>query len=103
MSNHGWEGWASSDGQRVQVRRILEPGIRNFYTLAVALGKASATILSSINRGGRAEQWIKEGKNAVKWTKLSCRTFKDNQTRLQLFALAYNLPTFCVGWPCPVM
>jgi len=27
----------------------------------------------------------------VKWTKLSCRTFKDNQARLQLFALAYNL------------
>ena len=41
-----------------------------------------------------AEQWIKEGKNAVKWTKLSCRTFKDNQTRLQLFALAYNLANF---------
>jgi len=35
-----------------------------------------------------------EGKNAVKWTKLSCRTFKDNQTRLQLFALAYNLANF---------
>ncbi len=43
---------------------------------------------------GTAEQWIKEGKNAVKWTKLSCRTFKDNQTRLQLFALAYNLANF---------
>ena len=37
---------------------------------------------------------LKEGKNAVKWTKLSCRTFKDNQTRLQLFALAYNLASF---------
>jgi len=43
---------------------------------------------------GTAEQWIKEGKNAVKWTKLSYRTFKDNQTRLQLFALAYNLGNF---------
>jgi len=30
----------------------------------------------------------------VKWTKLSCRTFKDNQARLQLFALAYNLANF---------
>ena len=46
------------------------------------------------NGRGTAEQWIKEGKNAVKWTKLSCRTFKDNQTRLQLFALAYNLANF---------
>ncbi len=41
-----------------------------------------------------AEQWIKEGKNAVKWTKLSCHDFVDNQVRLQLFALAYNLGNF---------
>jgi hypothetical protein len=27
----------------------------------------------------------------VKWTKLSCRRFKDNAARLQLFALVYNL------------
>jgi hypothetical protein len=32
--------------------------------------------------------------NAVKWTRLSCREFKDNQVRLQLFALAYNLGNF---------
>jgi hypothetical protein len=43
------------------------------------------------NARGTAEQWIKEGKHAVKWTKRSCRRFKDNATRLQLFALAYNL------------
>ena len=41
-----------------------------------------------------AEQWIKEGKNAVKWTRLSCHDFADNQVRLQLFALAYNLGNF---------
>src|SRR3954468_9584915 len=46
------------------------------------------------NGRGTAEQWIKEGKNAVKWTKLSCRRFKDNAARLQLFALAYNLANF---------
>jgi hypothetical protein len=45
-------------------------------------------------RRGTAEQWIKEGKNAAKWTKLSCRRFKDNAARLQLFALAYNLANF---------
>jgi hypothetical protein len=38
------------------------------------------------NRRGTAEPWLKEGKNAVKWTKLSCRRFKDNAARLQLFA-----------------
>ena len=40
------------------------------------------------------QSWLKEGKNAVKWTELSCWTFKDNQTRLQLFALVYNLGNF---------
>ena len=27
----------------------------------------------------------------MQWTKLSCRRFKDNEARLYLFALAYNL------------
>jgi hypothetical protein len=54
----------------------------------------SKRVVRFYNGRGTAEQWIKEGKNAVKWTKLSCRTFKDNQTRLQLFALAYSLANF---------
>ncbi len=46
------------------------------------------------NRRGTAEQWIKEGKHALNWTRLSCHDFVDNQVRLQLFALAYNLGNF---------
>src|SRR5271170_1867479 len=46
------------------------------------------------NQRGTAEQWIKEGKSAVKWTRLSCHDFVDNQVRLQLFVLAYNLGNF---------
>ena len=38
--------------------------------------------------------WIKEGKNAIKWTRLSCRKFRHNAVRLQLHALAYNLGNF---------
>jgi Transposase DDE domain group 1 len=56
--------------------------------------KAPEDVVRFYNGRGTAEQWIKEGKNAVKWTKLSCGRFKDNQTRLQLFALAYNLANF---------
>ena len=37
---------------------------------------------------------IKEGKNALKWMRLSCRRFLDNQARLPLFAVAYNLANF---------
>ncbi|NLX14886.1 MAG: hypothetical protein GXY44_14725, partial [Phycisphaerales bacterium] len=47
---------------------------------------------------------FKEGKNAVKWTKLSCHDFVDNQVRLPLFALAYNLGNFLrrLVLPAPV-
>jgi hypothetical protein len=41
-----------------------------------------------------AEQWIKEGKGAIKWTRLSCRSFAANAVRLQLHVLAYNLGNF---------
>ena len=58
------------------------------------LNKQSKNVVKFYNGRGTAEQWIKEGKNAVKWTKLSCLKFKDNQTRLQLFSLAYNLANF---------
>jgi len=46
------------------------------------------------NQRGTAEQWIKEGKGAIKWTRLSCRTFAANAVRLQLHAPAYNLGNF---------
>jgi hypothetical protein len=58
------------------------------------LGGGAAGVVWFYNGRGTAEQWIKEGKNAVKWTRLSCHDFADNQVRLQLFALAYNLGNF---------
>ena len=46
------------------------------------------------NGRGRTEQWIKEGKYALNWTRLSCQHFVSNQVRLALFVLAYNLGNF---------
>lgn len=46
------------------------------------------------NRRGTAEQYIKGGKYALKWTRLSCKSFKANEVRLQLHALTYNLANF---------
>ena len=43
------------------------------------------------NKRGIAEQWIKEGKQAAHWTRLSCHRFRANEVRLQLSVLAYNL------------
>src|SRR3954451_25429208 len=58
------------------------------------LRRSPKRVVKFYNGRGTAEQWIKERKNAIRWTRLSCRRFKDNQTRLQLFALAYNRANF---------
>lgn len=52
------------------------------------------------NQRGTAEQHIKGGKHALRWRRLSCRKFRDNEVRLQLNALAYNLATFLRDGPC---
>ena len=54
----------------------------------------SKSVVRFYNKRGTAEQWIKEGKIALTWTRLSCHAFKDNEVRLQLFTLAYNLGNF---------
>src|ERR1019366_3165356 len=51
----------------------------------------SRTVVRFYNKRGTAEQWIKEGKHAVKMTRLSCHRFRSNQVRLALSLLAYNL------------
>src|SRR5207245_1219830 len=43
------------------------------------------------NQRGTAEQWIKEGKAATHWTRLSCHRFRANEVRLLLGVIAYNL------------
>jgi hypothetical protein len=55
---------------------------------------SAGEVVAFYNQRGTAEQWIKEGKYALKWTRLSCCRFAANQVRLQLFALAYNLGSF---------
>jgi hypothetical protein len=58
------------------------------------LARPAERIVAFYNQRGTAEQCIKEGKGAIKWTRLSCRTFAANAVRLQLHALAYNLGNF---------
>jgi len=58
------------------------------------LSRPAERVVGFYNQRGTAEQWIKEGKNAVKWTRLSCCSFAANAVRLQLHALAYNLANF---------
>jgi hypothetical protein len=61
-------------------------------------------VVEFYNGRGTAEQWIKEGKYALNWTRLSCHRFVANQVRLLLFILAYNLGNFLrrLGLPSAV-
>ena len=70
MSLPRWRGTGRLSGSRLR----LMPELRDSRTTPV--------------------RWIKEGKLALRWTRLSCRTFRGNAVRLQLFALAYNLANF---------
>lgn len=58
------------------------------------IGRPTERVVAFYNQRGTCEQWIKEGKSAIKWTRLSCRSFAANAVRLQLHALAYNLGNF---------
>jgi hypothetical protein len=42
-----------------------------------------------------------ESNPSSRWTRLSCKRFRDNEVRLQLHALAYNLANFlrCIELP----
>lgn len=58
------------------------------------MARVAENVVAFYNKRGTCEQWIKEGKGAIKWTRLSCRSFAANAVRLQLHALAYNLGNF---------
>src|SRR5919205_448900 len=62
--------------------------------LVTNLCRPPERVVAFYNRRGTAEQWIREGKNAIRWTRLSCRSMTANAVRLQLHALAYNLANF---------
>jgi len=58
------------------------------------LARSPERVVAFYNHRGTCEQYIKEGKGAIKWTRLPCRTLAANAVRLQLHALAYNLGNF---------
>jgi len=61
----------------------------------------SRSLVRFYNKRGTAEQWIKKGKQATSWTRLSCHRFRANEVRLQLAVLAYNLGNLWRGLGMP--
>ena len=75
-------------GESRAPRRRAVPARRLHRDESPALNRA---VVRFYNKRGTAEQWIKEGKQAAHWTRLSCHRFRANEVRLQLSVLAYNL------------
>jgi hypothetical protein len=74
---------------------VTDAGYRLIVGFIVTnMARPAERVVMFYNHRGTAEQWIKEGKNAVTWTRLSCHAFEANAVRLQLHALAYNLANF---------
>lgn len=67
------------------------------------LKRKSSNVTKFYNQRGLCEQWIKEGKMALTWTRLSCTRFIANQVRLAQFVLAYNLGNFLRRLALPSM
>ena len=59
--------------------------------IVTTLAADNRAVVRFYNKRGTAEQWIKEGKQAVKMTRLSCHRFRANEVRLWLSLIAYNL------------
>ena len=76
----------AGQAQRRNPKVSITLGFRRAKTGGCGRGPAGA--------GRIAEQWIKEGKYALNWTRLSCHRFVANRVRLSLFILAYNLGNF---------
>ena len=59
--------------------------------IVTTLTGTNRAVVRLYNQRGTAERWIKEGKEATHWTRLSCHRYRANEVRLLLRVIAYNL------------
>ena len=88
------QSWKTSRRVIAKIEWHLGELVPRVGFIVTNLSRPAERVVAFYNKRGTCEQWIKEGKGAIKWTRLSCRTFAANAVRLQLHALAYNLGNF---------
>ena len=93
-----YKGFLYQAASRKTDRRVVakvehHPGelFRRVGFIVTNLTLPSRAVVRFYNKRWRAEQWIKEGKQAVKMTRLSCHRFRSNEVRLWLTIIAYHL------------
>jgi hypothetical protein len=89
-------------------RRVVAKGEHHAGELFLRIGfivtnleTPSLAVVRFYNKRGTAEQWIKERKQAVKMSRLSCHRFRSNEVRLWLSVIAYNLGNLWQQLACP--
>jgi hypothetical protein len=70
--------------------------------IITTLTGTNRAVVRFYNQRGTAEQWIKVGKTATHWTRLSCHRFRVNEVRLLLGVIAHNLGRHCTQSGRPV-
>jgi hypothetical protein len=87
-----------TNARRTNARRVVAKVEFHFGELFPRVGfivtnftASNRAVVRFYNKRGTAEQWIKEGKQAVAMTRLSCHRFRANEVRLWLSVIAYNL------------
>ena len=85
------ESWKKA--RRVVAKVEFHPGelFPRVGCIVTKLETDSRAVVRFYNKRGTAEQWIKEGKQAVKMTRLRGHRFRSNEVRLWLSLIAYNL------------
>jgi Transposase DDE domain group 1 len=95
---------ASWDASRRVVAKVeWDPG--ELYPrvgfIVTNMSRPAERVVAFYNKRGTCEQWIEEGKNAIKWTRLSCCSFAANAVRFSYTPCPTRWPTSCGRWPCP--
>jgi hypothetical protein len=95
-ANFSYQAASWTKPRRVIAKVEWHPGelVPRVGFIVTNMSRPAERVVAFYNKRGTCEQWIKEGKGAINWTRLSCRTFAANAVRLHLHALAYNLGNF---------
>jgi Transposase DDE domain group 1 len=89
------ESWKTARRVVAQVEHHAGELFPRIGFIVTNLTLPSRAVARFYNKRGTAEQRIKEGKQAVKMTRLSCHRFRSNEVRLWLSVIAYNLGNLC--------
>ena len=88
-ANFHYQAGSWTKPRRVVAKVEWHPGelVPRVGFIVTNTARVAENVVGFYNKRRTCEQWIKEGKGAINWTRLSCRSFAANAVRLQLHAL----------------